>query len=424
MHGYLSDFAVNFAPTSGGLGILGALPLLLGVFGLIMIWRRNWRLGTALTCFFLSAALVAVVLLNAPENFFRAMDRHYLPSYVIFGVFIVYGAGTLMHLIERTARRQHKPATAVIIVTLVVLAWIAGFQLLSNWKSADRSDAYFAEDFARNMLVTLPPGTILITNGDNDTYPLWYLQAVEKEREDVAVLNINLLNTAPFLKHLLKRHPDFPLGIPYDMLDEMRPISWRDTTISIPVPPTQMPGQTGTRSQVSVRFDVAPSIADKYLLVQDQVLLSIVRTNHWQRPIYVAATVPNSAVSWLVPYLQVEGLAQRVSPVPQPVETREALQENLLEKYRYRGYADPDVALDPVSRQMATNYYPLFLRLAHSYEQQDDRVSSLALKHKMLELLPPERLHPPQQMLDQFDLILERELETQPDDSTRAVPEQ
>lgn len=424
MQGYLSDFGANFAPISGGLGLLGALPLLLGLFGLIMIWRRSWRLGTALTCLFLSAALISVVLLNVPESFFRAMDRHYLPSYVIFSAFIIYGAGTLMHLIERSAKRQHKPATAAIVVTFLVLAWMAGYQVLHNWKSADRSDAYFAEDFARNMLVSLPPGTLLVTGGDNDTYPLWYLQAVEKEREDVAVLNINLLNTAPYLKHLLERRRDFPLGIPYEQLDELRPIHWRDTTISIPAPPTSIPGLGGVVSQDSIRFEVVPSLANKYLLVQDQVLLSIVRTNQWRRPIYVASTVSKSAVSWLAPYLQMEGLAQRVAPEPRPLETQETLKENLLEKYRYRGYADPDVTLDPISGQMGMNYYPLFLQLAYSYEQQDDRVSLLALKHRMIELLPPERLHPPQQLERQFDLLLEWESAPQQPDTAQAVPEQ
>jgi hypothetical protein len=385
------------------------LPALIGLFGIIMIWRRDWRLGAGLTLLFLSASLVTILLLNVPENFFRDMDRHYLPSFVIFAIWTGFGAAALLRSICRTlARNERKPGALVFIVVLLLL-WLVGNQFLMNRDAADRSNRFFAEDFGRNLLSMLPPDAILITAGDNDTYPLWYLQGVMRFRPDVTVLNLHLLNTPWFLEQSQKRRPALPLGLTVEEMRRLRPVPWQDTIVAIAAPPgqTRSSDTSMAAGRDSIYLRMTPTAGDRFLMPQDWVLLNIVKENRWRLPLYVAATVSRSAVPWLQPYLQQEGLAARMVATRPAAPATSLIRYNLVRRYHYRGYSDPDVFIDDVSRNMALNYYSLFRQLAEQEVSAGRTEECQRLTEHALELLPPERLGPPGKLVEAFHQICE-----------------
>jgi hypothetical protein len=392
---YLHGFAANFAPVADKLGFMAILPLIIGLIGIIMMLRRNWRLGLGMLLLYLLTSFGAVVYFNVPENFFREMDRHYLPSFVIFSVFIAYGAGSLFLSMRRLRRSGTGQASAgLMLVMVLIMLWAIGNQVLRNRESSDRSNTFFAEDFGRNMLTALPPKAILFTGGDNDSYPLWYVQAVDDVRTDVTVLNLNLLNTSWYLENLLKQQPDFPIGLTSEQIERLQPMAWEDTVIAIPVPSSVMnefAGSDGTRPDVLL-LNVPPTFGKNLLLPQDWVLLRIIQENRWRRPLYFSAMIYEQMINWIYPYLRTEGLVRRFTPIQDPQTSIPILEHNLMQVYDYRGYADRHVHIDAETKKMAGNYYSLLLTLADLQRSAGDSTGCAGTIDWTLRTLPPGRM--------------------------------
>jgi hypothetical protein len=389
---YLRVFASNFFSTAGSMGILGILPAIAGLSGIIILWRKNWRLASGHVILFLFASLGAIIYFNLPENYFRPIDRHYMPSFIIFGCWMAIGLAFMLDLIERFFRKPILP----IVIILLIIVLLPGFQIIKNYHRNDGSHSFFTYDFSRNLMSTLPQKAIIFTNGDNDTYPLWYLQAVEKYRRDVTVINISLMNTPWFVSQLISRDPKLPLALTADEIKNLSPRAWTDTTIfvSAQCDPTALDIASNGAIPDTLSFHVPPSIAGKYLLPQDWLLLQIITNNAWKRPIYFAITVSPQNISWLNDYLRLEGLAQRLIPVKSPSLNSAVLRNNLSEKYNYRGYADNDIVIDDFSRMMATNYYASAIQLAATENNAGDSQACKKILDDIMTKLPLNRLEP------------------------------
>jgi hypothetical protein len=387
---YLNVFATNFFSANGILGFVGLLPVVIGIYGLIDIFRGNWRLAFALTILFLSASLGAVFYFNLPESYFRSIDRHYLPSLVIFAAIIAYGLGSFLVLLSKGRR-----LVAIMAITILILI-LPGYQLAKNYKQCDNSTNYFTIDFAANVIRTLPQNAIIFTNGDNDTYPLWYIQQVEKERPDIAIINLPLLNAPFYVNQLKARDPQFLSGLTAKEIDAFVPKRWRDSTVVLPAHGIAsdflLPDTLSLPD--SIRLSVRPAFADSFLLAQEWLLLNIIIENNWQRPMYFAATVSPQYLQWLSPYLRFEGMAQRLMPLQNPPLNKDILRANLMQKYSYRGYASGQTQIEDVSRMMAFNLYSCFMQLAAAEMTDGNDSGCLAAKEKMLKMLPLERLGP------------------------------
>jgi hypothetical protein len=404
---YLSIFAANFLSTDTVIGLLGLFPAIVGLFGLLILWRRNWRLALGLTVFFLFASLGAVLYFNIPADFFRSFDRHYLPSFVIFSIWIAYGLGCLLLIFAKLSRRHGWTAFGVAALLLVALP---GSQLVKNFGQIDGSDNYFTYDFAKNLLVTLPPDAIVFTNGDNDTWPPWYLQIAEGYRSDVTVINLPLLNTSWFVSQVMARDPDIPLSLSEEELAEFHLQPWSDTTIVVPVEGDdqrfQLPAEVSIPD--SVHLKIPPTVGDSYLRVQDWVVIQIIRNNRWKRPIYFSTTVYRHNLVGLDPYLRLEGLAWRLLPGSSPPVNKELLRENLFERYAYRGYDDYSVPISNETRGMAYNLLSVWFYLAQAEMERGNEVECRKVKEQMLSLLPPDRLEPlPSQLREAIDKLCE-----------------
>ena len=400
---YLKIFSDNFAHF-GGTVILGVLPLILGLTGLWFLWRRERRLAIGTMVLFLCASIVGVIYFNTPANFFRSMDRHYLPSLLIFTIWIVYGACTLVAVVNKARFRYCLLMTA--IVGALVLACPV-HQVARNYSAVDFSKNYFAIDFARNALNCLPPNAIVFTGGDNDTYPLLYAQIAEGVRPDVDILNFYLLNTPWYLQQLLKRRSDFPLRLSVDEIQQLRPVAWHDSTLSIAVhgTPADFALPTETVLPDSVRLQVRPSGGGTYLMVSDQLVLKILSENNWQRPICFLVTVPMDDKVGLQPYVRMDGLYRRIVPSANAPVNGEILAECLLKECVYRGYNDSSVAIDPVSRMMGLNYCAGMLQLMVAQAASGDTLACAKTRTALKRLLPRDRLDWPESIRQGADQL-------------------
>ncbi len=167
------------------LPVLSVLPFLLGLWGIVAQWKRRQR-GRLLTValLFLFGGIILNLYLNHPCYEPRERDYAYVLSFYTFAIWIGIGAGDVR---ERFAgHRKRTLATAVLVAAPLLLA--AG-----NWSDHDRHNCHSVHDISLNHLQSCDHGAILLTLGDNDTFPLWYLQHVEHRRTDVSVYNINLV---------------------------------------------------------------------------------------------------------------------------------------------------------------------------------------------------------------------------------------
>ncbi|HET7038240.1 MAG TPA: DUF2723 domain-containing protein, partial [Gemmatimonadales bacterium] len=332
----------NFFRWDGPLGPLRLLPGLVGLLGLFHLWRRDRRLGTAFGLVLLLHAAVTVFYFNIPANFFRPFDRHYLPLCVTFGITVAYGLGVLAQEGARLAATRRVPAALAGLLAILVPA----SQLLGNWGARDASNRYFTHDFAANALGGLPPNAIVFVSGDNDTFPLWYLQAVEGVRPDVQIVNLSLANAPWYVDQLARRDPSFPISFTREERLALNARMWRDTTLVIRVEGTaqELGLPAGTPVPEAITLDAEPT-AGEIVLPADLVVLDLVRTNRWRRPLCFSVTVSSQAMVWYQPYGRLDGLFWRIVPVEGPPAEVETLRTNLLERYSYRGYADPRVRL-------------------------------------------------------------------------------
>jgi len=390
---YLNIFLANFFSLDGKIGLLGLLPAVAGLFGLLILWRRNWRLALGLTVFFLFASLGAVLYFNIPADFFRSFDRHYLPSFVIFSMWIAYGIGCVLLILLKLSQRH---GWTVLGVAALLLVALPGSQLVKNFRQVDGSDNYFTYDFGKNLLNTLPPDAIVFTNGDNDTWPPWYLQIAEGYRPDVTVINLPLFNTSWFVSQVMARDPNLPLPLSEEELAGLRLQPWSDTTIVVPVEGEdqrfQLPAEVSIPE--SVHLKIPPTIGDSYLRVQDWLVIQLIIDNAWKRPICFSTTVYRHNQIGLQPYLRLEGLAWRLLPVSSPPVNKELIRENLFERYVYRGYADCGVLIGDETRGMGLNLLSAWFHLAQAEMESENEVECRQVKERMLSLLPPERLEP------------------------------
>jgi Protein O-mannosyl-transferase TMEM260-like len=387
---YLHAFAANF----------GVVPILLGLVGLVRIFSSDWKKGLGLLALFLLASLGAVVYFNVPAHYFRMMDRHYLPSFVLFGFLICFGIAALLSL-ARTLPRGLREAAFLAILALAAFSPL--HDLGSRYRGMDASRNRFTEIFAKNLLATLPEHSILLTNGDNDTFPLWYLQQVEGVRKDVTVLNIPLMNTVWFVQQVKSREPDFPLGLTTDELRSFKASAWPDSALAVPI---RSGGRLDLLDSLAIpdtfRLKITPQ-EGTVCLPQDRVMMRMLEKNQWVRPVYFACTVSESQFPWLRSCLRSEGLASRVMPITDPLLDLELFRKNLLSTCTYPGYADRTIVLDGTSRSMAGNYLGAFVELARNQWALGKYAECRETLDFMAGVFPPDRFPIPPEEAAQIE---------------------
>jgi len=383
----------NFLHLHGSAGALGLLPAVAVIAGFIAVWRGNRRLAVALTVLLVTQAALTVLYFNIPPNYFRTFDRHYLPVCVTMALLMVCGVAAATRAAEALRRRRHRMA-AVVIAGLAVL--LPASQLVGNWRTQDASRRFFAQDYASNALRQLPPNAIYFTVGDNDTFPVMYMQSVEGVRPDVTIINLSVANIPDWPDRLRQRDPTLPMSLSVAERTAATAKVWMDTVLRLAVPDNreQVAVATGTPLPASLTVAVTPRDGT-HMLPAEVVLLDIVRTNEWRRPLTFAITGTRSAMEWLAPYGRAEGLYFRFVPVRDPPSDPALLRAHLFDDATYRGYADAALPLDDVSRTMGVQYYAGLQALLESDMSRGDPSLCLADRQRLLAMLPLARLDPP-----------------------------
>ncbi len=371
-----------------GRSVYFALPLLLGLFGAFYHFTWDWRRATAVAFLFFITGIGIIIYLNQTPMQPRERDYSYAGSFFAFSIWVGLGATGVLHLLKDSlfsTWSKSKRWLGLAAAGVLLLATVPGWMLYQNYDSHDRSGRYLPSDYAYNMLNSVAPNAILFTNGDNDTFPLWYLQEVEGVRRDVRVVNLSLLNTSWYIKQLKNQqaHESAPLPFSFsdEQIEELRPRAWRAQPVSIPVD-SEAVIENGTvadsdsaRVSRPLQWQLEGRPFDErsnMLQIADLAVFDLIRSNaenDWARPVYFAVTVAQSGRLNLDDYLQLEGQAYRIVPVQHDQRFGRVVPDITIDRmqdFRFRGLADPDVYYDENARRMADGYR---LFVTHAAEQ-------------------------------------------------------
>ncbi|MBD3275997.1 MAG: DUF2723 domain-containing protein, partial [Candidatus Marinimicrobia bacterium] len=390
-HMYLRYFYWQFLGRSANDGIAPfqflLLPFLVGFFGLFYHFYRDGKRGLVVMALFIMTGLAIVAYLNQPDPQPRERDYSYVGSFMAFSIWIGLGVSGLIELAyERTKGPLRTVATYGLIALLTVGLPVQ--MIAKNYHTHDRSGNYVAWDYSYNILQTLEEDAIVFTNGDNDTFPLWYLQEVEGIRKDVKVVNLSLLNTHWYIRQLRDYEPKvLPATFSDAMIDQIYPMQFSARTIEITAP------QTEQNPSGKISFRMEPTYGGQAIRVQDIMILRLLEENLTKRPIYFAMTVAPESKLGLDAYLRLDGLAQKVMPYQVNGDVNpEILAENLYEKYQYRNLGNPDVYYNQSITGLLQNYRWSFHQLALNYYQNGQMEKMIATLDEMREIVPEDTI--------------------------------
>lgn len=412
------------------------LPFILGLLGFIYQWRKDSKNVWVVSLLFLMTGLAILVYLNQNSPQPRERDYAYAASFYAFAIWIGFGVYALFDFI----RRKINPVISAWIATGLALVLVPGIMAQQGWDDHDRSDRYTALALANDYLNSCAPNAILFTNGDNDTFPLWYAQEVEGIRTDIRVVNLSLLNTEWYIEQMKRQAYDsdpvpFSLGLKHyhdgernytyfvkndqlkgpvelskliDIVRENPEKLVMDTRIGpIDFFPTQDFKITIDSAEVvnsgTVNIEDAGKIVDEVVWKipgggvgkNNLMVLDLIANNHWKRPIYFSSTTGNSSYIGLEDYFQLEGLTFRFVPIktnrndPQTgrVNTREMF-TNLMEKYQFGNINSPDVYLDETNRRMIMNLRGNYSRLADALVDKKEFDRAEQVMDRCIEMMP------------------------------------
>ncbi len=417
------------------------LPLLLGLVGLLFQLQRDKKNFWVTSLLFLMTGIAIVVYLNQYPNQPRERDYAYAGSFYVFTIWIGLGVLAFYDIMK-----EYIPGS--IAATISGLAWlilVPGIMVRENWDDHDRSGKYFARDIAYNYLNSCAPNAILITNGDNDTFPLWYAQEVEGIRTDVRVVNTMLFNTDWYIEQMKRKAYEseaLPLSLPLekyqegtnnqvfiiDRVDQFTDIDKivgfvkndeRGTKIRtrdnewIDYIPTKKFRIPVNRTKVLANGTVAKENADKivpyiditidknYILKSQLMLIDFLAQNDWERPVYFVTGGTEDAFG-LEDYFQLEGFAYRLVPIKTARSgiidygriNSDVMYDNLVNKFNWGRVNEPDVFVDYYTRRtlsvmrVRNNY----ARLAKSLVAEGKRDSAITVLDRCVEVMPLDKL--------------------------------
>ena len=420
------------------------LPLLFGIVGLLYQYRQgiSGRKDFSVTMMlFFFTGLAIVIYLNQYPIQPRERDYAYAGSFYAFAIWIGLAIPAIYSLLKKYAKG---PAIAGSVVA-ISLVLVPGIMLSENYDDHDRSGRYMARDYAKNYLESCAPNALLFTYGDNDTFPLWYVQEVEGVRPDVRIINLSYLGMDWYVDQQTKAQNDCA-PIPFTFTRDQYYLGVRDGVfledrIKEPIELSQamaVLGSDDVRSKVKVSngslMDFIPSkkfyinvdkekvissgtvkekdasqIVDKIefginksMLSQSEwVLLNIVAANNWERPIYIDHSLLYTDQVYFLDYLQYEGLAYRLVPIKAGKRgsfygriDADILYDNVMNKFTWGNVNDPDVYIDEYNekevRILQARY--MFARLSEELLNEGKKDSCIAVLDRMFEIYPDEKM--------------------------------
>jgi len=332
--GFWGFFRQGWAPVGWWPAVLG-----IGLLGMVVGWFRERKIWWFLLVLMILCSLVIVLWMNFSDGSrgiqleVRDRDYFFTPTYVFFSLWMGLGVSGLLWLVLKRWRTWYGQAVFWVLLAAALIAPLS--TMAYNYHRHDRSRNLIARSYAYNLLQSCDPDALLFTNGDNDTFPLWYLQEVEGVRKDIRVVNLSLLNTPWYIKQLRDLEPRVSIELSDGQIDRLMAIRLRDGTV---------------------------------MRIQDQMIKEIIRTNQDQRPIFFAVTIPEENRVGLDDYFLMEAMVYRLLPEKRTrVMDLERTRRNLNEVYRYDSLGDETVYKDENTLRLLYNLSSAFISLANEY---------------------------------------------------------
>jgi hypothetical protein len=422
------------------------IPFILGLIGAFYLFRKNPTVFTFVLLFWLLTGVVQIIGLNQPPREPRERDYIFAGSVLAFSIWIGFAVIFIAEEISKRMKGSTVPAY-IAIALCAVAPFLMGSQ---GWDDHDRSKRYVARDMAIDYLESCAPNAILFTQGDNDTYPLWYAQEVENIRPDIRIINLSLLgvdwyidqlhfklNDGPAIKTSFnwdqikasnrnvvryKASPALDANTYYPLKDIMAFVASEkpgDKTINqngeaeayFPTLKVYMPVDTNKIAKLDIlakedlpnmlKTNLNWDIPSPTIMKDKLMILDIIANNLWERPIYFAISCSPDMYVGLDKYVQLEGMANRIVPYLNPdprasiYESRlrtDVMYDRMLNKFKWGNMKDPDVYLDENIMRMTYNIRSNFGRLASELANRGEKDKALNILNKAMTELPTSRV--------------------------------
>ncbi len=420
------------------------LPLLFGLIGMFYQYNHG-RSGkenfSVVMLLFVFTGLAIVVYLNQTPYQPRERDYAYTGSFYAFAIWIGLAVPALYSLVQKIL----KGTAGAIGVTVISLVLVPGILASQNFDDHDRSGRYMTRDYAINYLESCAPNAILFTYGDNDTFPLWYVQEVEGVRPDIKIINLSYLGMDWYItQHRMASNDAAPMPFSFEkeqyymgrmdavlfqerikssveLSEAMKFLGSDDERTKVQVMsgekmdflPTRSFHITVDKQKVLNSGTVKPEdaslivdsvkfrIGKSYITKSEMAVLNIIAANNWERPIYIDHSLLYSNSIFFLDYLQLEGLAYRFVPI----ETKgggmnrgridaDILYDNVMNKFVWGNVNSPDVYLDEYNKK-AINIIQaryMFARLAQALIEKGDNKRGVEVLDRMFEIFPDEKI--------------------------------
>lgn len=386
------------------------LPFILGIIGLVFQFNKNKNDFYTLLLFFLFTGL-AIIFYTNPKPFEpRERDYAVVGSFYIFAIWIGFGVLALYEKLKQYAPKK------IVAITTVLVCFVAVPSLMAaeNWNDHDRSGRYTARLNAKAYLDSCDKNAILFTIGDNDTFPLWYLQEAENYRTDIKTINTSLFQTDWYIDQMKRKtydanpipsqlkHNDYKWGtldVAY-YFEEIFP-QYKDSVMDInyfmkwiqsknkvtfyDLDDDGIPDKVLPTNKIRIPVDKKAVLENGIVAKKDSALivpyidikigssltknrilmLDILANNHWKQPIYfTGGAQADEEYIWMKDYLQLDGLAYKLVPIKTKNEGSffdmgridTDILYNRVKNWNWRNITDDHIYLDPETRKNTVTY--------------------------------------------------------------------
>ncbi|MFT5617833.1 MAG: hypothetical protein ACI85I_001059 [Arenicella sp.] len=415
------------------------LPLILGIIGLLFQAKRDSKNFWVNMLLFFIMGLGLVIYLNSPPVEPRERDYIYVGSFYAFAIWIGLGVLAIWEFVK-----QFTPKTVAPVLATVIALSAPTVMGVNGWDNHNRSNRFHSIDQARNTLASCAPNAVLFTGGDNDTFPLWYVQDVEGFRTDVRVVVLSYFSTDWYIKQMNRKvYESEALSFTMDMNmyrqgknDYIPLVAETENAVNLKSY-IKLVNADGQRVQVPLvdgsstakllsktffldidsakvaNMDFVPANRKKDIPKQfvvslkegknaifknDMAILDLIATSDWERPVYFNNTSANTSALEVRPYLQVEGMAFRLMPYPTADsdgdvgEVNTEMMAKNVAKFQFRGFQDSTVFHDEEYRKFGANTRNAFYRLASAQQKEGKNEEALKTLNSALEQIPDKSI--------------------------------
>lgn len=405
------------------------IPLILGLIGMLFQFKRDIKNSSVIFLVFIMLGVALVVYLNSPPTEPRERDYIYVGSYFAFAIWIGMSVIAIAEAVDRFIKSRKLVLASAFSIGMAAPVLMA----VEGWDDHDRSNRFFSVDAAYNELNSCDKNGILFTGGDNDTFPLWYAQETENCRTDVRALVLSYSNApwyidqttrqayqSPPFKYTLKpkdyasnanailMYADFKiesieaseylqlLAKDYAPLrsDNYNLVPSKMLTIAVDKKDVLAKGIIPKGMEDFVVEKMELRLKGRTLERADLLLLDLLATGKWERPIYVNSTSIAQVNFDLTPYAVQEGNTYRIFPVKNPRSDRnylvdtEKTYELMLNKFKYRGLDDPSVYYTNDYKMQVQNQRVNFNSLAEALIDKGEIGKAASALHFSLKKMP------------------------------------